>query len=131
MCDFDLNFSFISSSWEGSATDARVLRSAMRRGFHVPHGKYYLIDSGYANTSSFLSPYHGVRYHLKEFWHGQQRPRNYKELLNHRHAILRNHIERAIGVLKKCSPILKVGRHHPIENQVKIYQLKQWCSIIL
>ena len=37
MCDFDLNFSFISSSWEGSATDARVLRSAMLRGFHVPH----------------------------------------------------------------------------------------------
>jgi hypothetical protein len=34
--------------------------------------------------------------------------------------VLRNHIERAIGVLKKCFPILKVGTHHPIENQVKI-----------
>jgi hypothetical protein len=31
-----------------------------------------------------------------------------------------NHIERAIGVLKKRFPILKVGTHHPIRNQVKI-----------
>ncbi|CAD6339959.1 unnamed protein product [Miscanthus lutarioriparius] len=29
-------------------------------------------------------------------------------------------VERAIGVLKKRFPILKVGTHHPIENQVKI-----------
>ena len=27
-CDFDLNFTFISSGWEGSATDSRVLRLA-------------------------------------------------------------------------------------------------------
>ena len=33
---------------------------------------------------------------------------------------MRNHVERAIGVLKKRFPILKVGTHHPIENQVKI-----------
>ena len=32
-CDFDLNFTFISSGWEGSATDSRVLRSAMSKGF--------------------------------------------------------------------------------------------------
>jgi hypothetical protein len=41
-------------------------------------------------------------------------------LFNHRHAVLRNHIERAIGVLKKRFPILKVGTHHPMKNQVKI-----------
>lgn len=120
VCDFDLNFTFISSGWEGSATDARVLRSALLGGFHVPEGKYYLVDGGYANTPSFIAPYRGVRYHLKEFGHGHQRPRNYKELFNHRHALLRNHIERAIGVLKKRFPILKVGTHHPIRNQVKI-----------
>jgi hypothetical protein len=45
---------------------------------------------------------------------------NYKELFNHRHAILRNHIERAFGVLKKRFIILKVGTFHPIENQIKI-----------
>jgi hypothetical protein len=119
-CNFDLNFTFISSGWEGSATDARVLRSALLKGFQVPEGKFYLVDGGYANTPSFLAPYRGVRYHLKEFGHGQHRPRDYKELFNHRHAVLRNHIERAIGVLKKRFPILKVGTHHPIENQVKI-----------
>ncbi|KAL6890595.1 hypothetical protein ACP4OV_008850 [Aristida adscensionis] len=54
------------------------------------------------------------------FGHGHQRPSNYKELFNHRHAVLRNHIERAIGVLKKRFLILKVGPHHSISNQVKI-----------
>jgi hypothetical protein len=119
-CDFDLNFTFISTGWEGSATDARVLRSAMSRGFLVPPGKFYLVDGGYANTSSFLAPYRGVRYHLKEFGAGHRRPRNPKELFNHRHAILRNHVERALGVLKKCFPILKVATFHMLENQVKI-----------
>ncbi len=119
-CDFDLNFTFISSGWEGSATDARVLRSALLRGFCVPEGKFFIVDGGYANTPSFLAPYRGVRYHLKEFGYGHQRPSNHKELFNHRHALLRNHIERAIGVLKKCFPILKVGTLHNIKNQVKI-----------
>jgi len=71
-CDFDLNFTFISSGWEGSATDARVPRSALLRGFRVPEGKFFLVDGGYANTPSFLAPYRGVRYHLKEFGHGHQ-----------------------------------------------------------
>jgi hypothetical protein len=30
-------------------------------------GKYYLIDSGYPNWKSFLSPYKGETYHLLEF----------------------------------------------------------------
>jgi hypothetical protein len=118
--DFDLNFTFVSAGWEGSATDARVLRSARNSGFHVPAGKFYLVDGGYANTSSFLAPYRGVRYHLKEFGAGRRRPRNYKELFNHRHAVLRNAIERAFGVLKKRFPILKVATSHKIWNQVKI-----------
>ena len=110
----------LSSGLEGSATDARVLRSALLGGFHAPEGKYYLVDGGYANTPSFIAPYRGVRYHLKEFGQGHQRPRNYKELFNHQHALLWNHIKRAIGALKKRFPILKVGTHHSIRNQVKI-----------
>ena len=54
-CDFDLNVTFISTGWEGSATDARVLRAAMNSGFQVPPGKFYLVDGGYANTPSFLA----------------------------------------------------------------------------
>ncbi|KAB8117550.1 hypothetical protein EE612_059699, partial [Oryza sativa] len=77
-CDFDLNFTFISCGWEGSATDARVLRSAQLNGFRIPMGKFYLVDGGYANTPSFLAPYRGVRYHLKEFGRGHRRPSNYK-----------------------------------------------------
>uniref|UniRef100_A0A8I6XM33 DDE Tnp4 domain-containing protein n=1 Tax=Hordeum vulgare subsp. vulgare TaxID=112509 RepID=A0A8I6XM33_HORVV len=73
-CDFDLNFTFISCGWEGSATDARVLHSALNRGFKVPKGMFYLVDGGYANTTYFLAPYRGVRYHLKEFGHGCHRP---------------------------------------------------------
>ncbi|BAT16817.1 uncharacterized protein [Oryza sativa Japonica Group] len=119
-CDFDLNFTFISCGWEGSATDARVLRSAMNSGFQVPNGKFFLVDGGYANTPQFIAPYRGVRYHLKEFGRGHRRPRDYKELFNHRHAILRNHVERALGVLKKRFPILKVGTFHRIKNQVRI-----------
>ena len=118
-CDFDLKFTFISAGWEGSASDAGVLRSALGKGFTVPDGKFYLVDGGYANTPSFLAPYRGVKYHLSEF-RRRGRYANYKELFNHRHAILRNHIERAFGVLKKRFPILKVGTHYPIECQVKI-----------
>ena len=120
VCAFDLNFTFISSGWEGSATDSRVLRSAMSKGFQVPPGKFYLVDGGYANTPSFLAPYRGVRYHLNEFGAGHRRPQNPKELFNHRHALLRNHVERALGVLKKRFPILKVATFHMLENQVKI-----------
>ncbi|TVU18190.1 hypothetical protein EJB05_34270, partial [Eragrostis curvula] len=119
-CDFDLNITFISTGWEGSATDSRVLRSAKARGFHVPPGKFYLADRGYANTASFLAPYKGVRYHLKEFGAGHRRPQNPKELFNHRHAKLRNHVERTLGVIKKRFPILKVGTFHTLRNQVRI-----------
>jgi hypothetical protein len=50
----------------------------------------------------------------------KKRPQNYKEIFNHRHAVLRNHVERALGVIKKRFPILKVATFHKIENQVKI-----------
>lgn len=119
-CDFDLNVTFISCGWEGSATDARVLSSAILKGFQVPNGKFYLVDGGYANTQSFLAPYRGVRYHLKEWGHGHRRPQNHMELFNHRHAVMRNHVERLWGILKKRFSILNVGTFHQIENQVKI-----------
>jgi hypothetical protein len=57
----------MSTGWEGSATDARVLTSAIINGFQVPPGKFYLVDGGYDNTPSFLAPYRGARYHLKEY----------------------------------------------------------------
>jgi len=54
--------------WVGrAASDVGVFRSAISKGFHVREGKFYLVDGGYANTPSFLAPYQGVRYHLREF----------------------------------------------------------------
>ncbi|KAM0896166.1 hypothetical protein ACQ4PT_023362 [Festuca glaucescens] len=123
-CDFDLNFTFISCGWEGSASDAGVLRSAISKGFEVPAGKFYLVDGGYGNTSSFLAPYPGVWYHLGEFRRRRRNHTSYankEELFNHRHALLQNYIERAIGVLKKRFPLLKVGNHYPIESQIRIH----------
>jgi hypothetical protein len=106
-CDFDLNITFLSSGWEGSATNSRVLRSAMSKGFQVPPGMFYLVDGGYVNTPSFLAPYRGVRYHLKEFGSACQRPQKLKELFNHRHVLLRNHVERALGCLRSAFPFSK------------------------
>ncbi|OAY82418.1 hypothetical protein ACMD2_22921 [Ananas comosus] len=65
---FDQNFIFVCTDWEGSAADMRVLRWACETGgFVVPEGKYYLLDSGYANTDRFLAPYRGERYHISQF----------------------------------------------------------------
>ena len=39
--DFDLNFVYVPTSWEGSASDAGVLRSAIRSGMsHRATGTY-------------------------------------------------------------------------------------------
>ncbi|XP_076889545.1 uncharacterized protein LOC143540337 [Bidens hawaiensis] len=52
-----------------------------------------------------MTPYRGVRYHLKEY--STRAPQNAKELFSLRHASLRNAIERASGVLKKSFPIIR------------------------
>jgi len=119
-CDFDLKFVHVHARWEGSASDARVLQDALNHGFSVPPGKFYLVDAGYANTPQFLAPYRGTRYHLQEQGRAGQKPQNPKELFNLRHAQLRNHIERAIGVLKMRYPILKAASAYDIETQVDI-----------
>jgi hypothetical protein len=92
----------------------------MLKGFNVQNGKFYLVDGGYANTQHFLVPCKGVRNQLKQWGHGRHRPQNYMELFNHLHVVIRNHIERILGILKKRFSILNVGTFHPITNQVKI-----------
>ncbi|KAM1352703.1 hypothetical protein COP2_033271 [Malus domestica] len=58
-------------SYRGTANDSRVLMDAITREenrFPMPQeGKYYVVDSGYANMSGFLVPYRKVRYHLRDF----------------------------------------------------------------
>lgn len=66
-CTLDGRVSFVLSGWEGSATDARVLDDAKKRGFIIPPGKMYLADAGYSLQDDILTPFRQVRYHLKEW----------------------------------------------------------------
>ncbi|OAY82550.1 putative nuclease HARBI1, partial [Ananas comosus] len=127
---FDLNFLFVCTGWEGSAADMRVLRWACESGgFIVPEGKYYLVDSGYANTEQFLAPYRGERYHIGQFDASTRARdhRNPRDLYNHRHAQLRNVVERTFGILKKRFKILNVTTPFPYKVQCLIVMA---CCII-
>jgi hypothetical protein len=67
-CELDsLLFTYVLAGTEGSAHDGAVLGSAFDAGFKVPVGKYYLADTGYGLTPWLLTPYRGVRYHLREW----------------------------------------------------------------
>jgi hypothetical protein len=92
----------------------------MKYSFIFLQGKYYLVDAGYANTTNFLAPYRGVRYHLREWSGTNLSPQNYEELFNLRHSSLRNAIERIFGVLKKRFPILKESTSYPLRTQVRL-----------
>ncbi|KAM1575948.1 hypothetical protein PS2_032196 [Malus domestica] len=111
-------------SYRGTANDSRVLMDAITREenrFPMPQeGKYYVVDSGYANMSGFLAPYRKVRYHLRDFRGRGKRPRGAMELFNFRHSSLRNVVERCIGVLKNRFPILKLMPNYPIRKQRRI-----------
>ncbi|KAK4388244.1 hypothetical protein Sango_2431000 [Sesamum angolense] len=102
VCDIEGKFIYVLSGWEGSAADSRILRDAVNRptGLKVPNGNYYLCDNGYPNGEGFLTPYRGVRYHLKEWDRGGGGPQSPQELFNLKHASARNVIERTFGLLK-------------------------------
>ena len=112
VCNFEMLFIVALTGWEGSAHDARVLNDAVRVRRILPLFKdwFYLGDAGYALTRWCLTPFRGVRYHLKE-WNAAAAanvfPVNAKELYNLRHSALRNIIERAYDVVKARFPILR------------------------
>lgn len=127
VCNFDMKFVYILAGWEGSAHDQRVLSNAQdSKGFITPKGKYWLGDAGYGNSEFVLSPYRGVRYHLKEVRQANQKPENAKELFNLRHSSLRNVIERIFGVLKRQWKILSgKGCEYSIQTQIDLF-----CALI-
>ncbi|KAF0702591.1 hypothetical protein AaE_015832 [Aphanomyces astaci] len=117
-CTFDLKFTYVLAGWEGSASDGRVLEDALlNKGFVIPPGKMYLGDAGYGLRLNLLTPYRGVRYHLREWSLGNQKPQSPKELYNLRHAQQRNCIERIFGVLKKRFRILVTAPEYPFPSQ--------------
>ncbi|KAK3210734.1 hypothetical protein Dsin_015440 [Dipteronia sinensis] len=77
-CNFDLEFIYVLSGWEGSSHDSRVLNDALsrRNGLKVP-----------------LAPFRGVRYHLQDFGGHGRALENEHELFNLRHYSLRNVVE--------------------------------------
>jgi hypothetical protein len=119
-CNFDLTFSYILAGWEGSAHDGRVFKDARNKDFMIPDGKYYLGDAGYGLSAKVLTPYRGVRYHVKEQLQAPAVPENKYELFNLRHAQLRNAIERIFGVLKARFKILREASKYPYEKVTMI-----------
>ncbi|KAL0919399.1 hypothetical protein M5K25_011491 [Dendrobium thyrsiflorum] len=119
---FDRQFVYVASGWEGSAADMRVLRWAIEQGqFEVPCSKYYLVDSGYANTDKFISPFRGYRYHLADYRGSTSRRYAVEqELFNHRHAQLRNVVERTFGIWKERFQVLTRMRQFPLSVQADI-----------
>ena len=144
--DWNMKFLYVLPGWEGSVSDSRVLRDAMRANRHdsfvVPKGtnsyswhvvsltwllanwfidigKYYLVDAGYTNGEGFLAPFRSTRYHLKEWAASAQQPQTAKELYNLRHSRARNVVERTFGLFKKKWAILRSQTFFDIKDQVQ------------
>jgi DDE superfamily endonuclease len=98
-----------------------VINSAKVKIFEALPGRYYIADAGYSNTPMTLTPYRGVRYHLREQMQANIRPQNAKELFNLRHAALRDVVERTIGVFKHRFRYSEAGRRNlPLRTQVEV-----------
>ncbi|KAG8377751.1 hypothetical protein BUALT_Bualt08G0065600 [Buddleja alternifolia] len=121
-CDMDQKFTYLLSGWEGSTADSRVLRDALNRAnrLKVPQRTYYLCDNGYANGDGFLTPFKGVRYHLKDWGEGSLTPQNPHEYFNMYHSKALNVIERTIGLLKKRWAVLRSQTFYSITTQNRI-----------
>ncbi|CAH9120108.1 unnamed protein product [Cuscuta epithymum] len=121
-CNFDLQFMYVLSGWEGSAHDSKVLTDALTRenGLKVPNGYFYLADCGYPNRRQFLAPFRGTRYHLQDFAGQGRDPNNSKELFNLRHASLRNVVERIFGIFKSRFVIFKTAPPFPFRTQAEL-----------
>ncbi|KAL0430313.1 UNVERIFIED_CONTAM: putative nuclease HARBI1 [Sesamum radiatum] len=122
VCSTDGKFTYVLSGWEGSAADSRVLRHAITKphGLKVPIGNYYLCDNGYSNSEGFLTPYRGVRYHLRDYDRGSGGPQNKEELFNLRHSSAHNVIERTFGLLKTRWGILRSPSYYTPRTHTRI-----------
>uniref|UniRef100_A0A2P2N469 Uncharacterized protein LOC105645310 n=1 Tax=Rhizophora mucronata TaxID=61149 RepID=A0A2P2N469_RHIMU len=118
---FDLRFHYVLAGWEGSASDLRVLNSAITRQvkLEVPEGKYYLVDSKCANMPGFIAPYDGVTHGFNEFLAGYH-PQDARDLFNQRHSILRKATGQIFGALKTRFPILTSAPPYPLQTQIKL-----------
>jgi hypothetical protein len=72
-CNFDLDFTYVLSGWEGSMADASIYHDARLTELTIPNGKYYLGDAGFPNCPELLVPYCEERYHVREWGRANQR----------------------------------------------------------
>ncbi|XP_022565206.1 uncharacterized protein LOC111209531 [Brassica napus] len=122
-CNFDLEFMYVLSGWEGSAHDSKILSDALTRStckLEVPEGKFYLADCGFANRQKFLAPFRSTRYHLQDFTGEGRDPSNQNELFNLRHASLKNVIERIFGIFKSWFLIFKSAPPFSFKTQAEL-----------
>ncbi|XP_024019242.1 uncharacterized protein LOC112090956 [Morus notabilis] len=91
-CSFNMKCTYILTGWEGSAHDTRVLKDAVDKlKFKFPHpppGKYYLVDTTYANNACFLAPYRGGTYHLPDYRKRSGGFRGPRDIYNYKHSSL-------------------------------------------
>ncbi|KDP25979.1 hypothetical protein JCGZ_22709 [Jatropha curcas] len=125
-CSFDLKFHYVLAGWEGSASDLRVLNSALtrRNKLQVPEGKYYLVDSKYANMPGFIAPYDEIPHQSNEL-SSAYHPQEPRELFNQRHSLLRNATDRIFGALKARFPILMSAPPYPLQTQDSILEMEE------
>jgi hypothetical protein len=120
--DDKLVFNYALFGAEGVGSDSIVFRHASTLNMTTVRGGNLLGDAGYALSHRILTPYRGVRYHLKEFSNSAiGRPRNREELFNLRHASLRNQVERSFGVMKKRFRIMR-------EPLVMAHKSEMWAT---
>ena len=70
-CDFNFNFTYVLCGWDGSVSDAALWRDAIMNNIWMPADWYLLGDAGFLSCNAILVPYHGVWYHLREWWEEQ------------------------------------------------------------
>lgn len=65
-CNFNLEFTYVVSGWEGCANDEQVYCDVRTKDLPIPPGKYYLADIAFPACSQLLVPYSTQR-HLLEW----------------------------------------------------------------
>lgn len=117
----DGTFSYELAGAEGSVNDATLMRHALSKSFRIPKHRLYLGDAGFGAQAGLLTPYPGVRYHLKEWGQGADAPATKEELYNLRHSRIRIIVELAFGRLKRKFRILRSSApEYDIKKQVLI-----------
>ncbi|PLW54637.1 hypothetical protein PCANC_05336 [Puccinia coronata f. sp. avenae] len=115
--NFNFEFVFVLAT---SAHNTRVFNDSTTKGLNITGKKYFLANAGYGMRQGLMTPFQGVRYHLKEQAAAGRSPSNRKELYNLRHATLQNQVERIFGCMKRKFPILTTPPEFQLNKQVHL-----------